>query len=66
MGNKKLKDRWLGARVDEDLISLVEVFIDAAEITMGDLVRKATKEYMLNHPMEPSQLTKVTTIGPLV
>lgn len=66
MGNKKLKDKWLGARVDEDLSSAVEVYIDAADITMGDLVRKAVKEYMIVHPTEPSQLTKATTIGSLV
>jgi hypothetical protein len=65
MANKKLKDKWLGARVDEDLSSLVEVYIDAADMTMGDLVRKAVKEYMNSHPTEPSQLTKVTTIGSL-
>lgn len=55
---RKVKDEWLGARIDKDLAGLVDVYIDAAEISMGDLVRKAVKEYMVNHPLEPSKLMK--------
>jgi len=66
MANKKLKNMWLGARIDEDLNSLVSVYIDAADMTMGDLVRKSVKEYMATHPVVPVHLTKQTTTRSLV
>lgn len=55
---KKVKDKWLGARVDANLDSLVDVYIEATEITMGDLVRVAVVEYMENHPIEVSRPIK--------
>jgi hypothetical protein len=51
----KVKDDWLGGRVDGDLKELVEEYIDAAEITQGQLIRKAVIEYMKNHPAEEQQ-----------
>lgn len=56
---RKIKDKWIGARADEDLEALVDRYTEAADISMGDLVRKAVKEYMLNHPLPPSTPTKV-------
>lgn len=48
----KVKDGWLGGRVDTDLKEKVEEYIDVAEITQGQLIRKAVMEYMKNHPVE--------------
>ena len=57
---KKVKDKWLGARVDENLDGLVDTYIDAAELTMGELVRLAVVEYMNNHPIAPTKPRKAT------
>lgn len=49
---KKVKTEWLGGRVDDDLKEKVEEYIDATEMTMGQLIRKAVMEFMQNHPAE--------------
>jgi predicted transcriptional regulator len=48
----KVKDDWLGGRVDSDLKERVEEYIESAEITQGQLIRKAVIEYIKNHPVE--------------
>lgn len=49
----KVKDDWLGGRVDGELKAQVEEYIDAAgDMTQGQLIRKAVIEYMKNHPIE--------------
>lgn len=48
----KVKDDWLGGRVDSDLKEQVEEYIEAADITQGQLVRRAVVEYMRLHPVE--------------
>ncbi len=60
---KKIKDRLLSARVDEDFGNEVINYTEAADILPADLVRKSIKEYMLNHPVkqaveDPDQLNK--------
>lgn len=49
---KKVKDKWLGARVDADVDTRVKEYTEAAEMDMGELVRKGVEEYMLNHPVK--------------
>lgn len=49
---RKVKDKWLGARVDGDLDQRVTEYIDVAELTMGELVRASVEEYMVNHPVK--------------
>lgn len=56
---RKIKDKWIGARADEDLEALVDTYADAADISMGDLVRKSVREYMLTHPIAPTTPVKV-------
>jgi hypothetical protein len=48
----KVKDGWLGGRVDGDLKEQVEEYIEATEMTQGQLIRKAVIEYMKNHPVQ--------------
>lgn len=48
---RKVKNDWLGGRVDEDLKEEVQEYIDDAGLTEGELIRVAVKEYMLNHPV---------------
>lgn len=52
---KPIKDRWLGARADAPLADEVDAYIEAADMSMGDLLRKSVKEYMLNHPIKQEQ-----------
>lgn len=54
MARKPVKDKWVGARVDTALYDEVDKYIDAADMNMGDLVRKAVKEYMWAHPKNAS------------
>lgn len=49
---KKTKDKWLGARVDEDMDNRVKAYTHSAEMDMGELVRHAVDEYMLSHPIK--------------
>lgn len=52
---KRVKSKWLGARADDLLFGEVTQYIEASEMTMGDLVRTAVKEYMWAHPREQKQ-----------
>lgn len=63
---RSVKNKLLAARADGVLIEQVSQYIDAAGLTMGELVRTATIEYMKNHPVTPVQLTKTTTTRSLV
>lgn len=47
---KRIKDKWLGARVDDALITSVEEYLHLAELNMAELVRAAVREYMASHP----------------
>lgn len=50
---KPTKKRWLGARADDPLADEVDAYVAAdPDLTMGSLLRKAVKEYMLNHPLK--------------
>lgn len=49
---RKVKDKWIGARVDEDMENRVEKYIDSSDsLNLGELVRNAVEEYMVNHPI---------------
>jgi hypothetical protein len=47
---KRVKDKWLGARVDNDMSQRVVDYTERSEMDMADLVRDAVEEYMINHP----------------
>jgi antitoxin component of RelBE/YafQ-DinJ toxin-antitoxin module len=49
---KKVKSDWIGGRVDSDLKELVEEYIDNADITVGQLIRRAVAEYIAKHPIK--------------
>lgn len=49
---RKIKDGYLGTRVDTDYGSKVDAYVEATEMTKGDLVRDAVTEYMANHPIK--------------
>ena len=48
---RKVKDSYVGGRVDDEMKEEVQEYIDNAGITEGELVRKALIEYMKNHPI---------------
>jgi hypothetical protein len=51
--DKPVKDRYVGARVDEFFDKELTAYLSASEdLTMGDMVRKSLKEFMLNHPIK--------------
>lgn len=63
--DKPIKNKWLGARADEALNAEVTAYLEASDdLTMGALVRKAVKEYMLNHPHKEPQPTAATITKP--
>lgn len=62
--NKPVKDKWLGARADAPLEAKVSAYIEAADITMGDLIRKSVNEYMNNHPVRAPQPDQTTLNKP--
>lgn len=50
---KQVKNKWLGARVDDSLSERVTQYIEASDdLTMGTLIREAVMEYMINHPVK--------------
>jgi hypothetical protein len=50
---RKMKDKYIGARVDSPYFDRVIAYIDASPIeTQGQLVRAAVDEYMSNHPIK--------------
>lgn len=59
MGRKSPKTKSIGARVSDEMFAEVQAWLDFHEITMGQLVRSATREYMWGHPMNrPSKLNQ--------
>lgn len=51
MMTRKVKNNWLGGRVDDDLKELVQDYVDSSDMTEGRLIRKAVVEYINNHPV---------------
>lgn len=48
-----VKDRYIGARVDPVFGGEVNNYLaHLDDTTMGDLIRKAMREYMQNHPLK--------------
>ena len=52
MATKKNKDKWLAARIDNDFDKQVSEYVEATEMGAANLVRKAVKEFMANHPIK--------------
>ena len=61
---KPLKTKWLGARADDKLSEDVNAYMEAADMTMGDLIRKATREYMQNHPIKQPEEPAINKLKP--
>lgn len=51
---RKAKTHYLGGRVDDDFRETVLEYTDAANMTMGELIRAALKEYIFAHPVRNS------------
>lgn len=51
---RKAKTHYLGGRVDDDFRDTVLEYIDAADMTMGELIRAALKEFIYAHPVRNS------------
>lgn len=49
---RRVKDKYMGARVDDDTFARVLEYIEAQHLTQGDLVRAAVEEYIINHPVK--------------
>lgn len=47
---RKPKNKWIGVRVDAELEADVNSYIENADMTTGQLVRAALKEFMWAHP----------------
>lgn len=54
---RKVKERYIGARVDEDQGARVDAYVEmSADIdSAGDLIRKALNDYMTNHPIPTAE-----------
>lgn len=61
---KPVKDKWLGARVDADMDNRVKLFTEATQMDMGELVRKAVDEYIINHPVKKPTKSAVDRLKP--
>ena len=48
----KVKTEYLGGRVDIDLKEQVEEYIENADLSIGDLIRRAVIEYMKKYPIK--------------
>lgn len=46
-----VKTDWIGGRVDTDLKEQVEAYVENSDMTIGQLLRRALKEYMAQHPI---------------
>lgn len=65
MAKTPVKSKWIGARVDDTMDKTIADYATKADITTGQLVRRAIVEYMQNHPNKephPDQ-TKLTPPG---
>lgn len=51
---KKAKTHYIGGRVDDDFREDVLEYIEAQEMSMGELIRAALKEFMFAHPSRNS------------
>jgi hypothetical protein len=55
--DKKVKDKWIGARVDGPYEKRVGDYIAGSkELTLAQLIRLSLDEYMLNHPVKDTKL----------
>jgi hypothetical protein len=48
---KKLKEKWLGVRVDNETYETIQEYVKATDSYIAGLVRDAVLEYMVNHPV---------------
>lgn len=45
------KTDWIGGRVDPELKEEVEAYVGDSDLSIGQLLRRALKEYMKAHPL---------------
>jgi len=61
---RKIKDKYIGGRVTQDVFDAVTRYHNASDMTQGDLVRAAVDEYMANHPLKtPRTSSKAVLSG---
>lgn len=61
---RQVKSKWLGARVDAELEAKVAIYTETTDTTMGDLLRKAIKEYLDNHPIKTPRVDRTKPTKP--
>jgi len=49
---RTIKSRTLAARADKQLFDEVTTYTEEADVSMGELIRKALREYMWAHPIK--------------
>jgi hypothetical protein len=52
---KSVKSEWIGSRIDEDLKELVDEYLEMADITTGQLIRRSIQDYMKRNPMKKEE-----------
>lgn len=55
MAKSPVKSKWIGSRVDDAMDATVTDYTTKADITTGQLIRRALVEYMANHPIKAPQ-----------
>lgn len=61
---RQIKERILSTRVDNNLGKQIDGYVEAAELTQGELIRMAVIEYMTSHPIKPPVEPFEDTINP--
>lgn len=62
---KKVKEKQIYVRVDDAELAKINAYVEAADLTVSDLVRLGIGEYMVNHPIKDKDTspTKIKTPG---
>lgn len=50
---RQAKTKWVSARVDDATDMRFTTYLEATELNMGELIRQAVDEYIINHPVKP-------------
>lgn len=61
---KKVKEHYVGARVDLDELARLNAYTEVTEMSMGDLIRKAITEFTINHPIKQPIKSAVDSLKP--
>lgn len=53
--SRKIKDQPIGARISSEMREEIDIYLEAADISMGELVRKSLREYLWAHPIQVTE-----------